>query len=269
MRLGMMEVYYFRVRRHIAILLCAGYGTRMGALAAETPKPLLPVAGKPVLDYMLEQLIELDGLGQVHVVSNSKYAATFRDWARGWKSRIELTVHDDGSTGNGNRLGAVGDLDFVLRRVEPSAGALVAAGDNIYRFSLRPLWQAFTAGGHSWVLGLEETDPEKLRRTGVLELGPDDEVLRLHEKPESPPSTWACPSLYCFQASALARVAGYLAAGSAEGGQMRQGTRDEIGRFVAHLAPREALHAFKVAGVRLHVGSPEAYRRAEEILCSG
>ncbi len=246
--------------RPAAILLCAGYATRMGALAAETPKPLLPVAGKPVVDYLLEQLLELDDLGEVHVVSNSKYAATFRHWARGWRARadLELTVHDDGSTGNANRLGAVGDLDFVLRRAKPAGGALVAAGDNIYRFSLRSMWRAFTTGDRSWVLGLEETDPEKLRRTGVLELGPDDRVLRLHEKPEQPPSTWACPSLYGFQTSALARVAGYLA----------EHPHDEIGRFVAYLASREPLYAHKVAGERLHVGSPEALRHAEEVLRS-
>ena len=245
----------------VAILLCAGYGTRMGALTAETPKPLLPLAGKPVLDYLLELLLELDGLEQVHVVSNSRYAEPFRAWARGWNQRgdLVLTVHDDGSTSNDDRRGAVGDLDFVLRRVSPSGGALVAAGDNIYRFSLRSLWRAFVGSGRSWVLGLEETDPAKLRRTGVLELGPEERVVRLHEKPEAPPSTWACPSLYCFQAQALGRVAGYLAAGH---------PRDEIGRFVAHLATREALHAHQVIGERLHVGSPEAYRQAERILRS-
>ncbi len=242
-----------------AILLCAGYGTRMGALTTETPKPLLPVAGKPVLDYLLELLLELDGLDRVHVVSNSKYFPAFSAWAHGWRDRadLELTVHDDGSTGNGNRRGAVGDLDFVLRRIDSPAGALVAAGDNIYRFSLCPLWRAFSSGDRSWVLGLEETDSEKLRRTGVLELGPEDRVVRLHEKPVSPPSTWACPSLYCFRPEALARVADYLAAGT---------PGDEIGRFVAHLATCEPLHACKVSGERLHVGSPEALRQAEGIL---
>ncbi len=243
----------------IAILLCAGYGTRMGALTAETPKPLLPVAGKPVLDYLLEQLLELDGLEAVHVVSNAKYAAAFRSWAddlRDWRD-LELTVHDDGSTGNADRLGAIGDLDIVLQRVGPTAGALVAAGDNIYRFSLEPLWRAFTGSDWSWVLGLEETDREKLQRTGVLELGPDDRILRLHEKPAEPPSTWACPSLYCLRPQALARVESYLAEGR---------PADEIGRFAAYLTTREPLYAHKLSGERLHVGSPESYRRANKIL---
>ncbi len=257
MRSGIMEVY---MPHPTAILLCAGYGTRMGVLTAETPKPLLPVAGKPVLDYLLEHLLELDGLEQVHVVSNARYAEPFRAWARGWSERaeLELTVHDDGSTDNDHRLGAIGDLRFVLRRIAAPGGALVAAGDNIYQFSLTPLWRAFRGQPpRSWVLGLEEADPEKLKHTGVLELGEDDRVLRLHEKPETPPSTWACPSLYCFQQPALTRVEEYLAAGH---------SHDEIGRFVAYLASREPLYAHKTQGERLHVGSPEALRTAEEIL---
>ena len=246
----------------IALLLCAGYGTRMGPLTSTIPKPLLPVAGKPILDYLVDQLSSLDGLAEIHVVSNARYVEAFRAWAAEQRRQIgprgpDLKVHDDGSTTNADRLGAIGDLEFVLERVGRPRGALIAAGDNIMRFALEPLWRAFISGEHSYVLGLEEREPEKLRRTGVLELRPDGRVQRLHEKPDDPPSTWACPSLYCLQGSALERVGSYLAAGH---------SRDEIGRFIAYLVPREPIYAYRTAGERLHVGSPEAYRRAEEIL---
>ncbi len=245
----------------IAILLCAGYGTRMGDLTAENPKPLLPVADKPVLDYLVEQLIGLPGLDAIHVVSNAHYIRPFDGWADGWQGRLpselSLEVHDDGTRGAGERLGAVGDLAFVLKRIGDVDGALVAAGDNILRFSLEPLWPVAVDVIGSQVLALHEPDPEKLRRTGVLELGEDRRVLRLHEKPDAPPSQWACPSIYWLSAAALARVRPYLDAGH---------PRDETGRFIAWLAEREAVHAVQLAGDRLHVGSPEAYRRADEIL---
>jgi glucose-1-phosphate thymidylyltransferase len=252
--------------RPVAILLAAGYGTRMGELVAETPKPLLPVAGKPVLDHLLEQLLELPGLGAVHTVSNARYLGAFEGWAAGWRERlpegVELLVHDDGSHTPDDRRGAVGDLAFALRRIRERAGgeempgAVVAAGDNIFRCSLEPLWRSFRAGANA-VLAMREDDPEKLRRTGVLELDDDRRVVRLHEKPEEPPSPWACPSIYGLQPTALARVGPYLAAGH---------PRDEIGRFVAHLVERERVVAVEVTGDRLHVGSPESYRRADEIL---
>jgi len=245
--------------RRIAVLLCAGYGTRMGSLTAETPKPLLPVAGKPILDYLLEQLLGLEELDAVHLVTNRRYLARFCSWAGPWRRRLdrrELEIHDDGSTTNADRRGAVGDLALVLERAGLPDAALVAAGDNVLRFSLRPFWRAFLDTGENRVLALHEPSAERLRRTGVLELGADDRVLRLHEKPEEPPSNWACPPFYCLARSALDRVRGYLAAGPP----------DEIGRFIADLARHETVRALRIAGERLDVGSPESYRRADAIL---
>lgn len=240
----------------------------MGALTATTPKPLLPLAGRPVLDHLLEPVLEFEGLAAIHVVSNHHYAAAFNTWADGWRSRLgpdgpTLEIHDDGSTSAEDRLGAIGDLGFVLGRLEREspgaelpAGALVAAGDNLYRFPLAPLWQRFRERQTSQVLALREDDPEKLRRTGVLELE-GERVVRLHEKPDTPPSSWACPSLYAFDQRALARVSTYLNEGH---------PRDEIGHFVADLVRRQPVEAVFAEGERLHVGSPESYREAETVL---
>ncbi|MCP4663584.1 MAG: nucleotidyltransferase, partial [bacterium] len=149
------------------------------------------------------------------------------------------------------------DLALVLERVGLPDGAFVGAGDNILRFSLRPFWRAFVDGAENRVLALHEPSGERLRRTGVLELGEQDRVLRLHEKPDEPPSTWACPPFYCLGRSALGRVRGYLAAGRPP---------DEIGRFIADLARHETVRALRITGERLDVGSPESYRRADAIL---
>ncbi len=247
-------------KRPAAILLCAGYGTRMGALTVTRPKPLLEVGGRPVLDYLLDHLLELSGLGAVHVVSNHRYLPAFLDWAEGWRQRrpsLALEVHDDGSRSSDDRLGAIGDLRFLLERAPCPHGALVAAGDNIYRFSLVPLWSAFLGDGHSRLLALHEPELAKLQRTGVLELGDGGRVLRLHEKPREPPSSWACPSLYGLSGEALREVEPYLSAG---------GSSDEIGRFVGHLVSRQPVFAVKERGERLHVGSPESLQAADRAL---
>lgn len=247
-------------RDHVALLLCAGYGTRMGDLVATTPKPLLEVAGRPVLDHLLDQLRGLPRLAAVHVVSNARHAAAFRAWAgsRAADAPWPLAVHDDGSTSPDDRLGAVGDLGFVLDRLPVlPAGALVAAGDNILRFSLAAFWAHFLDGATSRVLALHEPRRERLERTGVLELGPDDRVLRLVEKPSEPPSTWACPPIYALKRPSLGRVVPYLA---------RVASTDEIGRFIADLVAHETVVAERIAGERLDIGSPESYRRADELL---
>lgn len=247
---------------YVAILLCAGYGTRMGTLTAETPKPLLEVAGRPMLDPLLDQLDGLSELEAIHVVTNRRHAAAFQAWAAGRRSslRAELVLHDDGSTSNEDRLGAIGDLDFVLRRLgTPPDGALIAAGDNILRFNLSPFWRRYLDTGQTRILALEEQDRERLRRTGVLVLD-GDRVQELLEKPDQPPSQWSAPACYAFARPALERVGGYLADG---------GRRDEIGRYVAHLVENQDVRAFRLQGERLHVGHPLELERARDLLGRG
>lgn len=240
----------------------------MGSLARRVPKPLLEIAGRPLLDYVLDSLGELDGLETVHVVSNARHAPAFRAWAAGRDGEaaaagLELQVHDDGTDTPEDRLGAVGDLRFVLERIGRPRGALVSAGDNLFRFSLAPLWRRFRDGlrsrgaeAPSVVLALEEGDADELRRTGVLELD-GDRVLRLHEKPEDPPSAYACPSCYALSGAALGAVGPYLDAGR---------PADEIGRFVAHLVQSTEVEAVRLEGERLHVGNPEELRRADRVM---
>ncbi|MGD2050339.1 MAG: sugar phosphate nucleotidyltransferase, partial [Chloroflexota bacterium] len=106
----------------IAILLCAGFGTRMYPLTRDRPKSLLSVAGRPALDYLIDQLLPLEGLSAVHLVTNSRFQEQFERWIQQMRSRfdkgsMDLLLHDDGTVSNEERLGANGDLAFVLRKV--------------------------------------------------------------------------------------------------------------------------------------------------------
>ena len=255
---------------YVAILLCAGYGTRMGALTRDVPKPLLQVADRPVLDYLLDQLVELENLSAVHVVSNHHYSDAFVAWAAERREDLaakglDLQVHNDGTLSNDDRLGAIGDLGFVLDRMEGGSpdgavvpdGAIVCAGDNILRFPLAPMWNAFIETGTSQILAMEEKDTARLRRTGVLELDVEDRLVALWEKPQNPPSCWACPSFYALGSNALSEVSTYLSSDLPS---------DEIGRFIGYLADRQVLQAQKTRGSRLHVGNPQELERADSLL---
>lgn len=236
-----------------AILLCAGYGTRMAALGEKRAKPLLEVAGRPMLDYLIGGLAGLPGIETFEVITNARFAEDYRAWAAAHPERARIRVHDDGTRHADERLGAVGDLGWLLERIGLPEHAMVAAGDNIFLFDLAPLWTALCRRGRSQVLALREDDPTVLRRTGVLELDEKNRVLELAEKPAEPRSSWACPSIYALTGADLARVLPYLAA---------SGARDEIGRFIAALVRESVVEAVPTTGRRLHVGDPEELARA-------
>jgi glucose-1-phosphate thymidylyltransferase len=248
----------------IAILLCAGYGTRLYPRTRDFPKPLLPVAGRPVIDHLMDPLTTLAQLHAIHIVTNARFIRHFESWRDDWlrrlqSDRIELIVHNDGSTDNANRLGACVDLQLAIDRAGDCSGILVAAGDNIFRFDFRPLWPIFCEGEHHRILTLPETDPGRLRQTGVPVFGAGDRITAIAEKPQRPPSMWCCPPLYFLKPSARKALAAFIRVGR---------HTDALGHFVDYLCRTEPVYAFRVDATRFHIGDEASYRRAHHRLGS-
>jgi glucose-1-phosphate thymidylyltransferase len=245
----------------IAILLCAGYATRLYPLTQNFPKPLLPVADRPVIDYLVDQIDGLPKIAALHIVTNAKFYAHFNRWAEQRRKAgtisVPISVHNDGTSCNGNRLGAVADLHFVLSELGAIQPMLVSAADNIFRFSIAEIWRRFIAGTRHLVVALPQTDLRQLQRTGVLELNERGRVLRLHEKPPIPPSTWSCPPLYFLRPSARQHLETLMSAETAP---------DAPGHFIDYLCRREAVLAHRVDGSRLDIGDADSYRDADRLL---
>jgi glucose-1-phosphate thymidylyltransferase len=246
----------------MAVVLCAGFATRMHPLTENFPKPLLPVADRPVIDYLMDQLVGLPGLEAIYLVSNGKFHGHFAEWLRHWrdphgKEGPLVVLLNDGAMDNDHRLGASADLQFVLKTIQLPTPMLVTAGDNIYGFSIKPLWEQFLQNHRHYVLALPETDREKLKKTGVLELAGDDRVTRVYEKPVRPSSVWFCPPLYFFKETVSKPLDAYLEQNSAG---------DAPGYFIDFLCRKEIVYAFRLNASRLDIGSIETYRAADAFL---
>jgi len=245
----------------IAIILCAGFATRMYPLTENYPKPLLEIGGKPVLDHLIEQIMEFGGIESAYVVTNNRFFPVFLEWAEEREKIIagkgvSLHIYNDGADEPADRLGAAGDLAFVLNSIRNLGGALVAAGDNIFAFSLKPYWEMFVSGDKSYVLAVRTEDTERLKRTGVLELGEGNRVTAFHEKPDRPPSEYACPAFYFLKPEALALIYEYLSTPEAA---------DDIGLFISYLAENSGLYAHVVEGDTIDIGTIESYENAKSV----
>lgn len=240
-----------------AILLCAGFGTRLYPLTRARAKPLLPVRGRPLLDDLVDQLLATGRIDALCVVCNRLFADAFRAWADALVARAPRTrvaVIDDGAQDDAHRLGAVRDLALALERDPPRATTLVAAGDNLFRFRLSAFFDDHASRPRNLVLVQREAEAARLRRSGVAVLGEANRVLRFVEKPAQPPSEWSCPPLYLLEPAALARVPEFLRVAP---------HADPPGTFLAWLAEREPVFAHVMQGRRYDVGDPASYARAE------
>jgi glucose-1-phosphate thymidylyltransferase len=235
------------------LILAAGYATRLYPLTLDRPKALLHVGGKPMLDHLMEQLEQVEGLDEVYVVTNSKFAGAFREWAAA-RSGLPLRIIDDGTVDDDSKLGAIGDLDLTIREADLDDDLIVLAGDNLFSESIAP-FPVFALGKGGPALGVYDVgDLDTIRRYSVIELDDDDRVTRLEEKPERPRSTLAGIALYFYPRPALRYVREYLEEGN---------NPDQPGRLVQWLYPRTAVYGWRVPGRWFDVGSKETLAEAD------
>lgn len=247
----------------IAYLLCAGFGTRMRPLTNNTPKSLAPVAGHPIIDYLIDDLTAWRNLDALHVAVNHRDAEAFRDWADDHRPNlseedIRVHVHDDGVETPNEQLGSVGDLGFLLDEVGvPDDGALVSGGDSLYRFPLAPILNTYD-GTTNQALALHEPDPERRAHSSVLTLH-DNVVTEVLDDPTGARSTRICPSWLLLRTEALQTVQPYLDDG---------GPPDKLGLFLHRVARTQALHAHRLPkqkDLRLHCNTIDDLERARRL----
>src|SRR4029077_8298460 len=162
-----------------ALILAAGYATRLRPLTDSIPKMLLPLAERPLLDYLLDRLREVDALDEIQLVTNARFARAFEEWAP-----EDVTVLDDGTTSNEDRLGAIGDIAFAIERGGLAGkDLLIVAGDNLIGYSLAGLVDFWRSKDGSALAGREVPARSRLTQYGAAELDRDDRVIGLEEKP--------------------------------------------------------------------------------------
>ena len=230
-----------------AMILAAGYATRMYPLTLNFPKPLLEIGGSTILDRLVEDIRPI--VDEIIVVTNHKFAQRFRDWAGD-----RATVLDDGSLTNETRLGAVRDMLLAARGREDDF--LVMAGDNVLDFSLKSFAAYAAERGTSCLMRHYEADPERLRKTGVLTVNEVGRVLEMREKPAQPESCWACPPFYYYIREDLARLKEALSEGC---------PADAPGSFAAWLCRKTTVYAWEMKGRRYDIGSPESYEEVKKM----
>jgi glucose-1-phosphate thymidylyltransferase len=227
-------------------VLAAGYATRLRPLTDTVAKPLLPLAGRPMLDYLADKVDEVGEAEALHVVTNSRFARDFEAWAGARSGRLPVRVHDDGTSSNTDRLGAIGDLRFVIERAGlDGEDLLVVAGDNLFDFSLEEYVEFWRSRGGSAIGVHDVGDLLLARQYGVVELDGDDRVVALVEKPEEPAGTLVSIAAYLFAAEHMALVREYLDEGNAP---------DQPGRFVVWLYPRAPVYGYRFEGDWLDIG---------------
>jgi glucose-1-phosphate thymidylyltransferase len=243
-----------------ALILAAGYATRLYPLTLTKAKPLLEVAGKPMIEWVMDNLAAVPDLETIYIVTNDKFAADFQAWAEGYQDRhssFRFKIINDGSTNDDDKFGAIGDINLVLTREDElkKSDLLVIAGDNLFSQPLTDFVEC-AKQSEAAVAVYDVGSLEAIKKYGSISIDAKGIITHFEEKPEKPKSTLAAIALYYYSREVLPLFTTYIAAGN---------NPDQPGRFVQWLYPRKPVKTFQIKGKWLDIGSKETLEGANKV----
>jgi glucose-1-phosphate thymidylyltransferase len=242
------------------LILAAGYATRLYPLTLNKAKPLLAVGGKPIIEWLVDNLAGIPDLETIYVVTNNKFEADFKAWSQTYQERhpeFKFKIVNDGSTSDDDKLGAIGDINLVVTQENLSQNSLlIVAGDNLFTNSLAD-FVAYARNTEVTVAVYDVGDIEAIKKYGNIAVDAQGIMTRFEEKPQKPQGTLAAIALYYYSPAVLSLLETYLAAGN---------NADQPGRFVQWLYTRKPVKTFEIKGRWLDIGSKETLENADKIL---
>jgi len=238
------------------LILAAGYATRLYPLTLDRPKPLLPLAGRPAIDHIIERIDEIAEVETILVVTNEKFFKQFQSWQEDYSAGKVVKVLNDRSLSEEDRLGAIGDIDFVLKEEGLDNDLLVIAGDNLFESGLREFVDFARQRIPASSIGLYNLkDKEAVKRYSQVRLGANNRIIEFEEKPKDPTSTLVAKCIYFFPKGKLGKIAEYIASG---------GQIDAPGHYISWLCRRDEVYGFTFCGKWYDIGNYETYKEADE-----
>jgi len=239
-----------------AIILAAGYATRLYPLTKDRPKALLPIADKPILNYIVSEIETIEEIDELIVVSNTKFYGNFVDWKNTFDTRLKITVLDDKTTDDTNKLGAVGDIGFAIDTLGLDEDLLIMAGDNIFTFHLKDYYNAFKENDADMILVKEINEVEELRRMANVIADENGKVIAMEEKPAEPKSNLAAFAAYIYKQETVPLIKKYLSEGN---------NPDAPGFFPSWLYKQKTVMTYAFEGECYDIGTPKSYEEVNNI----
>ncbi|MDD5196074.1 MAG: nucleotidyltransferase family protein [Candidatus Omnitrophota bacterium] len=237
-------------------MLAAGYATRLYPLTREYPKPLLEVKRRPILDYIINKLEKVRAVDEIIVVTNSKFMAKFREWKKPLKVKKPVVLVDDLTRSNTDRLGAIGDMAFVIRKKRIQEDILVIGGDNLFSGGLTKFVNFAVSKSPAATIGLYRLGNLKDASSyGVAKLDGSKRVVYFEEKPAKPKSRLVAMCLYYIPAARLRLIEEYLKIAK---------KADATGNYIDWLKSRMDTYGFIFQGSWYDIGDFKYLTRAKK-----
>ena len=237
-----------------AIILAAGYAQRLHPLTENKSKALLSLAGKPIISHIVESLHKINDIDEIFVVTNDKFYNDFAIWQE--KEQFHnVEIINDGTINEDNKLGAIGDIDFVIRQKDIDDDLFIIAGDSFFTFEIRDFYEFYLKVSSDSVCVAKLEDIELLRRFATAITNERGIITELVEKDPEPKSNLGVYAIYIYQKETVRKFSEYLNTGN---------SHDAPGYFLQWLYGKKDVYTYKICGEILDIGTLTSYKDAQE-----
>jgi glucose-1-phosphate thymidylyltransferase len=238
-----------------AIVLCGGFAKRMWPLTMNRPKHLLPINGKPMLEYVLQELETINDFSKIYISTNEKFASQFQKFLNTRKNKVDIELVVEPTKSEQEKLGSVGSLGKLIRDKNINEPVLIIGGDNLFEFNMIELVKHLEAKKENIIVTEDVKDFEKAKLYGIVEVDNNHKVLGFEEKPQNPKSTLASTACYILTAEGVQGLLKYLSDGN---------DPDKMGHFVQWLILNKPVYAFRFDGRWFDIGDLQEYHQADD-----
>lgn len=247
------------------LILAGGYATRLWPITKKKAKPLLPLGGQPILDYILDELEGISNAEKIYVTTNERFEDSFKKYLfQREGENYELIIEKQEK--EGEKYGAVGGMMNVIEKKEPD-DYLIIGGDNYYSFKIRDFLDfAVEKGGIANACYRVESLKEA-KNYGIVDYGENNKINDFQEKPDDPKSRMASTACYYIPEDKLSIFDEYT--NYWKGKVPEDVYLDEPGRFIEWIVERYDTYAFVFEGDWVDIGTREGYLRAESEIRKG
>lgn len=234
------------------VVLCAGYATRLYPITFNAPKSLLDIKGRPLLNYIMDNVLGVSQVEEIFVVTNDKFYDAFLEWKDKFYPDENIAIVNDGTKSNEDRLGALGDLRVVLNTEEIEDDLLLLFGDKLYDFKLNDIVDFFETKKQN-VIGLYDIEKfSDAKNYGVLKIDDSGKIVSFSEKSAKPHSTLISPGIYIYSKEELRKIHDYM--------QMSK-PRESPDYLIPHFMKFQNVYGFILGGKWQDITSKEIYEK--------
>ncbi|MFH1439809.1 MAG: nucleotidyltransferase family protein [Candidatus Woesearchaeota archaeon] len=239
------------------IILSAGYSTRLYPLTLDTPKQLLKIGNKFMIEYIIDNISHIDEIDEIFLVSNNKYYERFVEWKDNYKANKKITVINDGTNNNEERLGAVGDMHFAVSSQNIDEDVLIIGGDNLFETDLRNMIALFKKTKSPVVAARDLGNPAKLaNKFGTIVIDNNKKIINFEEKPSHPKSSLASTCIYLYTKEDIEEFERCI---------KENHKPDNTGDFLQYMLKKKDVYCYDFSEAWYDIGSHEELKEVSEI----